>query len=142
MFKNIRNLGNNVFVEDEQFIFPFAPKNRVICEKRREFLKNFTISPDYHLAILAYIDENLGLKGKRILELGGSNIPREILLDDFAVKQYVGVDYIESWWPDPNHKKEVVNQLGDLCKVFSKDKSYMLFSGNVNDLPADHLFQA
>jgi SAM-dependent methyltransferase len=125
--------------KNDSFIFPFTPKNNEICEKRRLFLKDFSISPDYHLAILSYIDENFGLRGKRVLEIGGSNIPREILIDDFGVKQYVGIDYIESWWPDPNHRREIVNSLNDLQKVFTQDQHYFIFSGNVNDLPDDFL---
>jgi SAM-dependent methyltransferase len=125
------------FSKEKQYVFPFAPKDRQFCEKRRKFLKEFSISPDYHLAILKYIDENFGLKGKRILELGGSNIPREILLDDFGVKQYVGVDYIESWWPDPNHKREKVYLLEEFDKVFDREDPYQLYSGSVNDLKID-----
>lgn len=131
----------NFFKKNNSFtpVFPFEPKNRNLIEKRREFLNDYSISPDYHLAILSYIDQNFGLKGKRVLELGGSNIPREILLDDFSVKQYVGIDYIESWWPDPNHKREVINSLDDLRNVFSADEAYLLFSGSVDDLPDDFL---
>jgi SAM-dependent methyltransferase len=139
LFKKIKYLFSKKQISQNKFIFPFIPKNNKICEKRRDFLKDFSISPDYHLAILAYIDENFGLKGKRVLELGGSNIPREIIIDDFGVKQYIGVDYIESWWPDPNHKKETVIPMGDLLKVFSSDEPYFIFSGSVNDLPDDFL---
>lgn len=67
LFKKKKNLSN---------MFPFKPNNLEIIERRREFLKKYSISPDYHLSILSYIDENFGLRGKRILELGGSNIPR------------------------------------------------------------------
>jgi len=123
---------------ERQFAFPFEPENREICKKRREFLKEYT-SHDYHLSVLAYINENLGLKDKRILELGGSNIPREIPLDDFSVKQYVSVDYINSWHPDPNHQREVIHDLGDLQKVFTEDEPYLIFSGSVNDLSDDFL---
>ena len=123
----------------KKFIFPFSPKETTICERRRDFLEQFTISSDYHLAILKYIDEQVGLKGKRVLELGGSNIPREIFLDDFAVKQYVGIDYIESWWADPNHKRERVNLLNDIKKAYNREEPYLLFSGSINDLTDDYL---
>jgi len=126
-------------IKERQFVFPFVPKNKDICNKRRDFLKDFSISPDYHLSVLAYIDEDVGLKGKRILELGGSNIPREILFEDFDVKQYVGIDYIESWWPDPNHKREKIRLLKDLPGVYNAKEPYLIFSGSVNDMPDDFL---
>ena len=127
-FKNKKKLSD---------LFPFNPNNTDIIEKRRKFLEDYSISPNYHLSILSYIDENFGLKGKRILELGGSNIPREILIKDFRVKQYVGIDYVDSWWKDPNHEKENLHPLNNFSKVFSSYEPYLIFSGKIDDLSDD-----
>ncbi|NCA93574.1 MAG: methyltransferase domain-containing protein [Sphingobacteriia bacterium] len=121
--------------KDLSGMFPFDPTNLDIVEKRRKFLEKYSISPDYHLSILSYIDENFGLRGKRILELGGSNIPREIVIKDFGVKQYVGIDYVDSWWKDPNHEIETLHSLKDFKKIFSLSEPYLIFSGRIDDLP-------
>lgn len=140
MISKIKNkMFNNFFKKKKNLssLFPFSPVNIGIVEKRRKFLEKYSISPDYHLSILSYIDENFGLKGKRILELGGSNIPREILSKDFGVKQYVGIDYVDSWWKDPNHEKETLHSLDNFKKVFSPSEPYLIFSGKIDDLPDD-----
>ena len=79
------------------------------------------------------------MENKKIFELGGSNAPREILLDDFKIKQYIAVDYIHSWWPDPNHKREKIYELSTLKENYQNTDSYKIYSGKVNDIPYNFL---
>ena len=50
----------------------------------------------YHLGYCQIADRMVGLKGKRVLEVGGS-LPRELVLDHFGAQSWLGVEEMGYW---------------------------------------------
>jgi SAM-dependent methyltransferase len=67
----------------------------LLSQERREYLQQKHALHVYHFdAIDALLDET-DLSGKRVLEIGGSNMPRELLAEDFRVDNWVSVDMVD-----------------------------------------------
>src|ERR1035438_10704553 len=64
---------------------------------KREY--NLAGQPDF----LVEMNRHCSLEGKRVLEVGGSNIPKQFLFEELKVRQWVSVDrvYAENrkYWP-------------------------------------------
>jgi len=52
--------------------------------------------PEYHLGILEFLNETYSLKNKVVIDIGGSNIPEE-LMKEFGVKKFVCFDPVTKW---------------------------------------------
>lgn len=70
------------------------PLKQLKMQNRKKYLSEDF--PQYHLDILEEIDKTYSLKGKTIIDIGGSNIPIEIM-KSFGVKKFVCVDPISKW---------------------------------------------
>ena len=53
--------------------------------------------PQYHHDIIMNLHKEYSLAGKRILDVGGSNIPGE-LMHKLGVKQFICLDPVTKWW--------------------------------------------
>jgi SAM-dependent methyltransferase len=101
----------------------------------------------YHVVFLKKIAPLV--KGKTVLEIGGSNFPRELLFDVLRVNKWVCVDYLENWAKDREASTMGLNRLlNDSDKtndfsVFSLDnaennlnsKDYLKFHGDATCIP-------
>jgi hypothetical protein len=63
-----------------------------LTEERRSELKEEYGLHDFQLDALAYFDKVVGLSGKRILELAGSDLPRSVVSGIFGARQWVCID--------------------------------------------------
>jgi hypothetical protein len=63
-------------------------------EKRQKYVSiDF---PQYHMDILESINQRYPLEGKVVIDIGGSNIPAEVMRL-FGVKRFVCLDPISKW---------------------------------------------
>ena len=76
--------ASKVFVTDEDVA---ELKKKYIVEGNRRY----TIE-DYHITFINTINSMFDFEGKRILEVGGSNTPSEIIVEKMKVKNWVSLD--------------------------------------------------
>lgn len=101
-----------------------------------------------HFSLLANVNDSFGLRGKRVLEIGGSNLPREMLFGDFKVAQWVSVDYLDHWesvlsglsyreksYLQDHYAKEGVSSLNNV-KTLSLCKDYTILNGSAANIPS------
>jgi SAM-dependent methyltransferase len=101
----------------------------------------------YHIGYLKNIAPLV--KGRTVLEIGGSNFPRKLLFNTLGAKKWVCVDYLENWAKDRDASTMGLNQLLDSSgktddfMVFSLDKAennfdacdYLKFHGDATHIP-------
>jgi len=69
-------------------------KMRSSVESARYISEHFQ---NYHRNIILELHKNISLREKRILDVGGCNIPAEFM-KSLGVKQFVCMDPISKWW--------------------------------------------
>lgn len=100
-----------------------------------------------HFNALIEVANICSLKRKNVLEIGGSNLPRELLFRDHKVASWTSIDYLEDWnnWhPGISNDKNPILQkhyaaegilpLKDADKLIGK-KDYLILNGSANDIP-------
>ena len=60
---------------------------------------------DYQIAFINHINKLFCFKDMRVLEIGGSNTPREIIVDKMQIKNWVCID--EPVWKSEKHKNSM-----------------------------------
>ena len=89
-----------------------APNGRRINHVlSQEILGSFGKKYDltYQLDFLKIIDSLHPLKGLRVMEIGGSNLPRALVLDELGAKQWICVDDLKNFVLDTPTKTRVMN---------------------------------
>lgn len=87
--------------------------------------------PDYHLAILESINQECSLRGKFCLDIGGSNIPAEVM-QLFGVQKFVCLDPVSKWFsttPANLHSRYLgkkIYRIGDLQTALDREFSFIL----------------
>lgn len=75
------------------FLYLFNKRNKSRNHRQKYINESF---PKYHLDILESLNEKYSLKNKIIIDIGGSNIPIEVM-QSFGVKKFVCLDPISKW---------------------------------------------
>lgn len=75
------------------FLCLFNKRNKSRNHRQKYINESF---PKYHLDILESLNEKYSLKNKIIIDIGGSNIPIEVM-QSFGVKKFVCLDPISKW---------------------------------------------
>ena len=77
----------------------------------QEILSSFGKKYDltYQLDFLKIIDSLHPLKGLRVLEIGGSNLPRGLVLDELGARQWICVDDLKYFVLDTPTKGREMN---------------------------------
>lgn len=94
----------------------------------------------YHIMLLWEAEKKVGIKGQRVLEVGGS-LPRDLVLGEAGAVQWWGVEDFDYWNSLPldgggTRPREVpTRQLKDV-EVASTLEDYGVFLGRIEDLPA------
>lgn len=91
----------------------------------------------YQLAFMAEINRLNPLAGRRVLEIGGSNLPRCFVLDALGAVQWICVDHIEadhhSLWPRHYAKEGVISLSKHV--VVDQLQAYAILDGQIEDIP-------
>jgi SAM-dependent methyltransferase len=101
-------------------------------EQLSEIQERYQVA-EYQLRALDRLNTVYNLQGKRVLEIGGSNLPRSLIFGNLKCEKWVSVDII-----DPNHyaltqqakhyQVEQIYNLADSPKYFDGDP-YVIFNG-------------
>jgi len=93
----------------------------------------------YHIPYLLQGENLVGLKGMRVLEVGGS-LPRELVIDTLEAAQWVGVEAMR-YWEELGEKgggtrpeADLSHQIRDVQSL-SEFNQYSVLEGLVEDLP-------
>lgn len=91
----------------------------------------------YQIDLLEKINERYPLAGKRVLEIGGSNLPREVVFDWLQAERWIAVDRIEPgmhrrFWAE-HYANEGVIELAPLTDL-NRLRSYALINGSAEDV--------
>jgi SAM-dependent methyltransferase len=121
--------------------------------------KNFLMNKyNFRIDHILFLQKIAGLspQGKTVLEVGGSNFPREILFDILGVKKWVCVDNISHFWNEErdtegryqqelsDYRETATGQNNSNYKAFSLQEStdtfndcdYLKFDGTLENIPA------
>lgn len=113
-------------------------------ERILELTEKYQLVP-YQFDAFKKLNKSCDLCGKSILEIGGSNIPREVIFDDFGCKKWVSVDLIPPFHYELfTHKKhyecEKILDLKDVKQHMNSD-SYVIFNGLAENIPSSFYSQ-
>ena len=95
----------------------------------------------YQVDFLSHINVAYPLAGKRVLEVGGTNLPRGLVLGEFGAKQWVGIEPFGTEDPRQRNQhyrsEQIFSVTDDSAKILAAD--YAIIDGDVNRLGiADH----
>lgn len=86
---------------------------------------------------LAEMNEAHSLEGKRVLEVGGSNIPRPFIFDVLKSRQWISVDRVypqnRQLWPRQYQDTQVIPMISELA--YSKLGDQVILDGQIERLP-------
>jgi SAM-dependent methyltransferase len=148
IMNGITNRMNSITDRMFRFLYPNHPATYLAANK--DFLMNKYSLRTYHILFLQKI-AGLSPQGKTVLEIGGSNLPRELLFDVLGVKKWVCVDDISHFWSeerDPedlyDYRKTAMGQNDGNYKAFPLQEStatfndfdYLKFDGTAENIPA------
>jgi hypothetical protein len=92
---------------------------------------------EYQIAALAELLQRTSLAGKRVLEVGGSNLPRALVLAHLGAKEWISVDIIEEGsyqleQQGSHYRTEGINDL-KLASQLIGSRSYLILNGKIED---------
>ncbi len=97
---------------------------------------------NYNLEVFRNLYQYETLKDKKILEIGGCNLPRELLFNVFQAKQWICVDNFDWWgtgapmfnWGDNDAQKPAFHMLED-AKEEHFLNPHLIFNGSACNIP-------
>lgn len=107
--------------------------------RKKELIRKFHIW-NYNIESFRALYDFTTLKGKSVLELGGSNLPPEMLFQDFAAKQWVSVDFFD-WWngidPTQNNSKIPDLKIVPLAETRPEhfQEKHLICNGSASEIP-------
>jgi SAM-dependent methyltransferase len=122
-------------------LYPCMQKNlnkKFTIEKLQKFNSMaFSVEP-YQIQALSKMALEYDFTGKRVLEIGGSNLPREITFGCLEASKWVCVDYLPAHFDYAKSKihylRETVVKLATNIDIGKED--YIIYDGKVEDIPA------
>jgi hypothetical protein len=92
---------------------------------------------EYQIVALGKLLQRTSLAGKRVLEVGGSNLPRELTLGYLGAKEWIAVDIIENDSYElelqrAHYEAEGINDLSKAAELFGT-KPYLIFNGAIEN---------
>ncbi len=94
----------------------------------------------YQYDALRRFSNDFDFKGKTVLEVGGSNLPRDIVFGELGAAQWVCIDYLPTHFDSAksaeHYKREKIEKLSPFSK-FPTDVDYMIYDGKIEDMPKD-----
>lgn len=98
----------------------------------------------YNIALFMPLYHFSTLKGKSVLEVGGSNLPRELIFGKFKARQWICLDYLD-WWVEgvPDFEDPDGVSIYSQGKIHSLEKAtpellkqdHVVFNGMADELP-------
>ena len=112
----------------------------MLAEKRKQYFEKDYKLGSHQFRALSNLSKICNLEGKRILEIGGSNFPREMVLQDLKVDKWVSVDVIpQSHYARKRQSKHYqsidIFPLNNAKKKFDTS-NYLIFDGFAENIPS------
>ncbi|MHC1732027.1 MAG: class I SAM-dependent methyltransferase [Bacteroidales bacterium] len=110
----------------------------IIKEKDKDYFKSKYGLYDYHIDFFNELSQRIDLKEKRVLEIGGSNHPRELVIDEAKCRQWICVDkpWIYNGLARENHFSKVrITKFNNFPLVDSED--YIIYDEISDNIPDD-----
>lgn len=106
-------------------------------ERARFLAEEYGLS--YQIDFMAQINRHHPLAGRRVLEVGGSNLPRAFVLEDLGAAQWVCVDHIipsvhPKLWSKHFAQEGVIPLSGHVD--VGRLQPYAILNGQIEDMPA------
>ena len=121
---------------EENGIFTDPEKSRFLTDEYIQYLVNEYQFQEWNLTFIKTISEYFDLEGKTVLEIGGSNIPRDIIINKFKVKKWVCVDI--PYWDEASNPRQhnEIKQFDFLTKLDDvwEENDYFLFRGYTDNI--------
>lgn len=99
--------------------------------------KYFGVS-EYQIKALSLMKKRIDFKKKKVLEIGGSNLPSTLVLNDLGVSQWICVDYMPMAFDAQRSKNhyshEIILPLNE--NNYKKDSKYQIFDGKAENIPS------
>ena len=106
-------------------------------EKRRYYTEKYGFT--YQMKFVSNLAQLVSLEDARVIDIGGSNMPRELVFDELKAKQWVSVDYCDIGSRDGSSEESHYRNEPILTVNGSSDPDrmpdYCLVNGMVEDLP-------
>lgn len=95
----------------------------------------------YHFEALDGFLRSVDVRGKSVIEFGGSNLPRELLFETLGVKRWVSIDVIgdvhyAKQQQTKHYGRETVLPLRQASLADLERDSYLIYDGMAEDAPA------
>jgi SAM-dependent methyltransferase len=117
-----------------------------LSQERREYLQQKHALHAYHFQALDALLAETTLAGKRVLEVGGSNMPRELILEDLRADRWVSVDMVDMHHyavaqQVEHYRREPIYPLAEAQRRLSSDV-YTIFNGAAENIDAPFFGQS
>ena len=94
----------------------------------------------FNLLKFVYFRTNYSFANQKVLEVGGSKLPYDILFNKLKVSNWTCVDYLEYWNPDSisdniYNNEFIISPLDKDSRPFHDECSYLKYHGDANDIP-------
>jgi SAM-dependent methyltransferase len=105
------------------------------------YLKSKYKLHDYHFSVMKYFTSQTSFKDKVCLEIGGSNLPRELLFDVLGVRKWVSIDKIKDTYVMKEYAQHYASEkIIDLDEITvdivnSANNNYLILEGLAENLP-------
>ena len=128
-----------LFLQDDTSLQVLRPITSKMFEDDSE-AESFRIKyrmADYHLSFFQEASSKIIFEGKKVLEIGGSNMPRDLIFGKLHVDKWVSVDkpwdeHYRSWGEHYKTLKKV--SVGTDLEDVIDENDYFLFNGYTDDI--------
>lgn len=125
---------------NDEAIFPVSYPPVFQKKEYHHYIEKYKLF-QYHIDFFNELSSRIDLKGKTILEIGGSDIHRDIIFEKFGIKKYVCVDkpwqtHLETW--KEHYASTPIYNFGEISlkDAIAKD-DYVIFNGYGEDITDD-----
>ena len=84
----------------------------------------------YHIHYLNIMTERLDFRNKVVLDAGGSNIPRDYMINYLGVKKFISIDYISEYWKNSKTYHNFINKniynAKEAIEAFEKEDCFVI----------------
>jgi SAM-dependent methyltransferase len=111
----------------------------ITSDERKAYYEKEHNLLDYHIQFFNALTCKIDLKGKRVLEIGGSNMPKELVINEAGATKWVCIDKSWGYGFAEKHKSKIpVFKFGEVqLKDALDDYDYVIYDGYAEQMTKD-----
>jgi len=111
----------------------------ISSDQKNDYYKKEHNLLDYHISFFNALTSAINLQGKRVLEIGGSNMPKELVIKDAGASKWVCIDKSWGYGFSAEHKNKIpVIKFGEMeLKDALVDNDYVIYDGYAEQMTED-----